>query len=319
MSADHADMLRWVLHVHGLQKIEAGHQPGTAEKWRAGRRVWRDYYAGEMLADAQRSWRSDRAIWPLARAFWRAGRLAPLATVSSAHNLLRRRWRQLKQRPPRFGKVNFGDFGGVTPIDADFGFNRGTPVDRYYVERFLQRHAADIRGRVLEIGDSAYSQRFGGHQITRQDVLHVAADAPQATITGDLSQPGLLPRDAFDCMVLTQTLHLIFDLRAAIAEMYSALKPGGVLLVTVPGISKIDPGEWGNSWYWSLTHHSARRLFAEVFGQDNVAVSAFGNVYAATAFLQGLALEEVKHNKLDIEDASYPLIVTVRAQRELTT
>ena len=53
---------------------------------------------------------------------------------------------------------------------------------------------------------------------------------------------------------------------AAVAEMRRALKPGGVALVTVPGISQIDRGEWGESWYWSLTRASALRLFGDVFG-----------------------------------------------------
>jgi len=149
----------------------------------------------------------------------------------------------------------------------------------------------------------------------QQDVLHVAGDNPGATIVGDLSDPGVLPDGAFDCLVVTQTLHLIYDMQTAVAAMHRALKPGGVLLLTCPGISQVDRGKWGATWFWSITRPAAERMFADVFGAANVAVDARGNVYAAVCFLEGLALEEVDVAKLETLDASYPVIVTVRARK----
>jgi SAM-dependent methyltransferase len=146
-------------------------------------------------------------------------------------------------------------------------------------------------------------------------VLHIDPKAPGATITGDLSQPGLLPEAAFDCMIVTQTLHLIYDVAASVRELHRGLKPGGVLLVTLPGVASVDRGEFADTWYWSMTAKSVERLFGDVFGTGNIAVGVHGNVYAATCFLQGLALEEINRSWLDNFDASYPMILTVRAQR----
>jgi SAM-dependent methyltransferase len=211
------------------------------------------------------------------------------------------------------GSFRFGDFASVSPACADFGYGRGLPIDRYYVEAFLAERSADIRGRALEIGDASYCRRFG--RITHQDVLHVDAGAPEATIKGDLSQTGVLPLGVYDCMVITQTLHLIYDMPAAVREMHKALKPGGVLLLTSPGISRIDRGDWKDTWYWSLTEASIRRLFVEAFGDENCDVGVHGNVYAAICFLQGLALDEVDRKKLDVLDPSFPVILTVRARK----
>src|SRR5262249_60367493 len=133
-----------------------------------------------------------------------------------------------------------------------------------------------------ESGRVFYCRRSGGTRLKQQYILPVPAATPAATIVGDLSRPGTLPAEAFDCLVLTQTLHLIFDLRAAVVEMHRALKSGGIVLLTVPGISQIDRGAWGDTWFWSLTRASAFRLFSEVFGADNVHVEAHGNVFAAT-------------------------------------
>ena len=209
--------------------------------------------------------------------------------------------------------MSIGRVRSADPLCRGFGYSRGTPIDRYYIERFLGAHSADIHGRILEIGDDTYSRRFGGGRITQQDVLHVRGDEPQATIAGDLSQPGVLPEAAFDCIIFTQTLHLIFDAAAALKQIHRSLRPGGVALITVPGITPIDRGEWNESWYWSFTGAALERLLSQTFREDRIEVSTFGNLFAATAFLHGAAVEEVSRSRLDRKDEAYPVTVAVRA------
>ena len=209
--------------------------------------------------------------------------------------------------------------GGLGPISRTFGFDRGTPVDRYYLDRFLAEHKGDIRGRVLEVGDDRYTVRFGGARVERSDVLHVDAAYPSATFAGDLAQPDALPEAVFDCIIITQTLQFIFDMRAAVATLHKALKPGGVLLLTAPGISQIEEGEGASRWYWSLTAIAARRLLEERFPPAEVRVEAHGNVFAAAAFLYGLAAEELDSADLDLFDPSYPVVVTCRAAKQKST
>lgn len=211
------------------------------------------------------------------------------------------------------GALRFGNLRRLSPISSNFGFDRGTPIDRYYIEAFLSSCAADIRGCVLEIGDNAYTVRFGGSKIEKSEVLHVDAANSDVDYAGDLSQAGVLPVERFDCIVLTQTLHLIYDMRAAIANLYRALKPGGVLVLTTPGISQLDPGEWAYTWHWSLTSLSARRLLEECFSPDSITVHAHGNVFAAICFLQGVAMEEVTPVELEVDDPRYPVVITCRA------
>jgi glycosyltransferase involved in cell wall biosynthesis/SAM-dependent methyltransferase len=329
MSSNHREMLGWVLHVHRREGRHASASAETAGDWREGREIWRRYYAEEILRAAKADWSAKAGLAPAARGMMDALAVSPSFTarvvveraVRRATRSLPSRWRhrlgQCRGDPltPPLGSVRLGDLDRVTPISADFGFDRGTPIDRYYIEQFLASNAAAIRGRVLEVGDDAYSRRFGGERVAHQDILHVSADNPVATIVGDLSQPDTLPGGVFDCLVLTQTLHLIFDLRAALVQMHRALKPGGVALVTVPGISQIDRGAWGGTWFWSLTQASAVRLFSPVFGAANVRVESHGNVFAAIAFLQGLAVEEVDTAKLRIGDPCYPVTVAVRARK----
>lgn len=217
---------------------------------------------------------------------------------------------------PAPGSVNFGDLRRSTPVSRHFGVDRGTAIDRHYVEGFLARHAADVRGRVLEVGEDTYTRRYGGDRVSRSDVLHVRDGNPRATIIADLADAPQVADATFDCIVLTQTLHLIYDARAAVRTLHRLLKPGGVLLLTVPGITQVPNGtDWAYTWYWAFTELSVRRMLGEVFGEANLAVELGGNVLAATALLHGLAVEEFASDELDALDRDYPVIIAARALR----
>jgi SAM-dependent methyltransferase len=221
--------------------------------------------------------------------------------------------------PPK-GKVRFGDLRRLTPLSYEFGFDRGLPIDRYYIESFLARHASDIHGHVLEVGDDSYMCRFGGERVLKKDILHVAAGNSAATIVADLAQAAdHIPSNQFDCIILTQTLHLVYNFDAALQTLHRILKPGGVLLATFPGISQISIDEWSDSWYWAFTLPSAHRMFETIFPAQNLEIQSHGNVLAATAFLQGLAVDELDQEELDHFDPHYQTLITVRAVKPETT
>ncbi|NMG11518.1 glycosyltransferase family 2 protein [Brasilonema sp. UFV-L1] len=214
---------------------------------------------------------------------------------------------------PPVGHVQFGDLRRPKPISWQFGYDRGLPIDRYYIEKFLACQSDDIHGWVMEIGDNFYTCKFGGERVTKSDVLHVKEGNPDATIVGDLSKGDNIPSDSFDCLILTQTLQLLYDVRSGLQTINRILKPGGVALVTLPSITSLSDDEWDSCWCWGFTTVSAQRLFEEVFPKENVKVETHGNVLAATAFLQGLAIKELHKQELDNCDPAYPVLITVRA------
>jgi SAM-dependent methyltransferase len=200
------------------------------------------------------------------------------------------------------------------PLSDSWGFDRGTPIDRYYIEGFLARNAGAIRGHVLEVKSSAYTDRFGS-AVESRDVLDIDATNPNATVVADLAATWDLPEARFDCFILTQTLQFVFDIRAAIAGAHRVLRPGGALIVTLPCVSRIAPRYGQARDYWRFTPASCRRLFQETFGIAQVTVEPLGNVAAAVAFLRGAAVEEVPRRVLDANDPDFPVIVAVRAVR----
>ena len=212
------------------------------------------------------------------------------------------------------GAVDFGSFRRLVPISAVWGFDRGLPIDRYYIERFLQRNAADIRGRVMEVGDDAYTRRFGRDRVTRSDVVNFY-QIPGTTIQADLVSAPQIPSGSFDCIIVTQTLQLIYDLRSAVATLHRILRPGGVLLATFPGITHTQDGQWAEHWCWSLTPNSGKRLFSEVFAPEALCVEAYGNVLAAVSFLHGIAAEELKPEELDFRYPAFDVTIALRASK----
>jgi SAM-dependent methyltransferase len=242
-------------------------------------------------------------------------RFKPFLLLATPRSVLRLiQWRRGRTFTPPLGRVDFGDFRRLTPFNRKYGYDRGRPIDRYYIETFLERHGDDIKGRVLEIGDSTYTHQFGGDRVQKYDVLH-AYKVPEATIVGDLADLSNVPADSFDCMIITQTLHLIYDVRKALENVYRVLKPGGVLLATFPGITQISDDEWRESWHWGFTSSSTKRLFHDVFPQTHLDISVRGNVLVSTAFLYGLADSELTSEELEFDDPDYHLVLTVRARK----
>ena len=244
----------------------------------------------------------------MTRADEHAGMLVRGRRWLAGRRRLRRRWRRLR-RPGRLGAAR-----RLTPVSDSWGFDRGTPIDRFYIERFLLERGRDIRGSVLEVKDDEYARRFG-RGVERVDVVDIDPANPRATIHADLADARQIADRSFDCFILTQTLHLIYDAEAVVRHAHRILRPGGVLLATVPVVSRLRDASGGSPDYWRFTPAACARMFGGVFGAPHVEVRGHGNVLAATAFLRGVAAEELRPSHLEHYDPAFPVVVAVRARR----
>lgn len=231
-----------------------------------------------------------------------------------ARNWVVRQQKRFHLQWPPVGVLRFGSFRRVTPISPVFALDRGFPIERYYIEKFLTKYSNDVRGHALELGDDSYIRKFGGDRIEKTDILGVV-DGPGITLVADLTNADHIPSNTFDCIIFTQSLQMIYDMKAALRHLYRILKPGGVLLLTSHGISKIGRrlgrDDWGE--YWHITTQSAEKLLAETFPDGSIEVGSYGNVLAAMSELHGLASEELKPDELDYHDPDFEVIVTARA------
>ena len=212
--------------------------------------------------------------------------------------------------------VNWHNLRSTEPVSRVFGNDRGTAIDRVYIEHFLNSNSHYITNRTLEIAEETYCKRFGSN-IEKQEILHYGKDNPNATIIGDLTNPESLPSNAVDCFVCTQTFNFIYDYKSAIKGAWHLLAENGVVLATVGGISQIsryDMDRWGD--YWRFNDLSIRRSFEDVFGEGNVEVETYGNVLTAMALLQGISAEELSREEIFHKDPDYQVIIGIIAKKK---
>lgn len=204
---------------------------------------------------------------------------------------------------------------GVRPLSYLWGFDRGTPIHRFYLEQFLGEYAADIRGHCLEFMGDGYVARFGRTAADKTDVLHVDESNPQATIVADLTRDNNIPDNRFDCIVCTHVLHVILNLERAIRDLHRILAPGGVLLVAVPQLSMCDPEAHE---LWRFTAEGLRRMLEQAFAPDAITVRSYGNSLTAAAEIRGAVAGEFSRAVLDYSDPRFAVEVCARAIKRKT-
>lgn len=202
----------------------------------------------------------------------------------------------------------------LQPLSTKHGYDRGTPIDRFWIEKFLSLHKETIQGVVLEITDNQYTEKFGGKKVVRSDVLDINRKNKNATIYGDLRNlKDTIKNNTYDCVILTHVLGMIDQYDAALSELYRILKPGGVLLFTS---ATMAPAYNPETNFWRFTAAGAKYIFAKQFG-SNVLVQTYGNVLAGRAFWAGMAQEELKREELEYNDPRFPVIVAARAIKKI--
>jgi SAM-dependent methyltransferase len=232
------------------------------------------------------------------------------------------RWKRRAIRAKHWAKrnrpgnrVRWGSFRRTTPVSRSFGLDRGLPVDRVYLADFIGRHRADLRGSVMEVSRRTYVDQFGTPD--RVTIVDIDRTNTQATLHCDLSEEGSLPAGEFDCIVLTSTLQFLGDFDAALRNLWGALAPGGVLLITVPAVSRAQPV---GTDHWRFTPVGLERALRDRLPTGaEITVEWYGNVFAAVATLHGLSVEETGRAALLERDPEYPVIVCARVVRNAVT
>lgn len=197
----------------------------------------------------------------------------------------------------------------VLPLSAKFGFDRGTPIDRYYIERFMLENREFIKGLCLEVADNNYTVKFGGNKVVKSDIISNDTKNKLATIVSDLQNvKAAIPDNTYDCVIMTQTLGMIPDFYSAISEVHRILKKGGVLLLTTASLSPFFENHYS---YWRFTPAGLEVIIKKYF--KTYAVKSYGNVLVGQCFWVGMAQEELTKKELDFNDNRYPLIVTAKA------
>jgi SAM-dependent methyltransferase len=202
------------------------------------------------------------------------------------------------------------------------GRQRGTPIVRAYWARFLQAHCADIHGVGLEIGTNLTLRQYGGTRLKRADALDVVRHSSEITVVGDLTRADDIAADSYDCFVNQFTMHLIFDVEAALYHSVRILKPGGVLLVNFPCVdyyfpSGLDMATGTHMFlFWWFTPILVENLLHNVgLTCADYELTVYGNLFARIAYQMNVSAEELTFRELEYADPGHPLLICARIRK----
>ncbi|KAB2835358.1 MAG: glycosyltransferase [Candidatus Brocadia sp.] len=332
MSKNNELMLRSVLTVLQSQWKYVNENKKYIKAYRAGLKYYTEYYGIPLLKEVKKQLfvREERmhALRRMTTLIRYIPGIFAVCLVKKAKHLISKALKYLlpafvfqRLHPtqassvtiPPLGKVNFGDLHCLTPIQSECGSNLKTAIDRHFMSEFLARYAIDIQGSVLEIGSEVHATSLGGTEIKKSEMIHVKdANSDARVDTIDLINADRLSSNTYDCIIIPHQLQSIYEMKEALVTLYRILKPGGVLLATLPGISKKGKDEQSQKRLWSFTMLSARRLFEEIFPASHLTVESFGNVFAAVALMHGLRTTDLRPEELVYNDPLYQIVITVR-------
>lgn len=205
----------------------------------------------------------------------------------------------------------WGNLRRTSPFSANYGFDRGTPVDRHYLHAFLAAHADWITGDVLEIQGCGYTERFGRRVRTAHSVDIDPRFRP--TFVCDLAlSDGILPSARYDCFLMPNTLQHLRDLDGSLHHALRVIRPGGAILASAAGFLPLIPD---GPDYWRLSAQGWQEVLQRAWPSCTVGIEAHGNALAAVAAMLGLAGEELSEAELDARDPRYPVLVTVACRK----
>lgn len=200
------------------------------------------------------------------------------------------------------------------PISPIYGLERGAPIDRFYIEKFLNENRKYIKGVCLEILENKYTTKYGQKNVLKPDILDINITNKKANIYGDLRNlKDVIPDNTYDCIILTQVLQFIDDYNLALLECRRILKPGGAILITVPAMSRIDCVGGVDGDFWRFTEASLKYVLKEKF--TSVEVSSFGNVKTGVGFWVGLSQQDINKRYYDFNDKNFPILITAVAKK----
>jgi len=201
----------------------------------------------------------------------------------------------------------WGNLRRTRPFSANFGFERGTPIDRYYLQKFLEAHRAYVSGDVLEIQVPGYTHRYG-HHIRHAHSVDINPDF-QPTFLCDLAKSeDVIPDTSYDCFLLPNTLQHLRNLEGCLRHALRVIKPGGVILASSATFVPLIPD---GPDYWRLSAAGWAEVLWRVWAGCEVRVESAGNCLAAVSAMLGLAQEELTSAELDVFDPRYPVLITL--------
>jgi SAM-dependent methyltransferase len=176
-----------------------------------------------------------------------------------------------------------------------------------------------VRGRALEIGTTATLHQYGGPNLWCAEALDLTAHEQDITVVADLSRADGIPSDTYDCFVNQFTMHVIYDVEAALYHSIRILKPGGVLLVNFPCVDYYFPSGLDMQTgvplflFWWFTPIQVENLLRRIgLNAADYQLTIYGNLFTRVAYQMNMPAEELTAHELEFRDPGHPLLICAR-------
>ena len=292
MSRNPEFMRKWILKVHRAEYPYVKGDPDRERAYAEGDSYVREYYGDQILRHLRARFRISPvefgSIRTLASVAWNYPFLRVLLTGAREKlgyflDGVRHALRRSSVWPP-VGKVRFGALRNTLPIKVENGGLQS--IVSWYSDHWIERHQPNLVGRVLRLGSSGPG----------------------------LDALGGLDSEAYDSVVCVMQLQYAYDLTSAIREIRRVMKPSGVLLATLPGVTTAQ-GRPDADDFWRFTTLSARKLFETQFLPRSVEIEALGNVLTAVGALHAEAASEFSKQELVTSGPQHPVVIAVRVTK----
>ena len=210
---------------------------------------------------------------------------------------------------PPVGELNWGDLRRMVPVCSRFGFSRGSPIDRYYLDQFIEKIRPLVHGDVVEIGGKDENGRlYQFEHAVRYRGFDMFED-PDISLVGDAHDPNALAEAQLDTIIAFNVLEHCPKPWIVIDNMRRWLKPDGLALVMVPSCQRLHrmPED-----YWRPLPAALIHLFTT---WADCELHVYGNPSTAIAAMLGIAVEELSVGELDAYHPDYPVTTCVIAKK----
>lgn len=208
-----------------------------------------------------------------------------------------------------FGEIDFGDLKRELPFCPNFGFSRGTPVDRFYLGSFINEVRARISGRTLEIGGRLNNRQiYGLTNITSYETMDLSpTNSP--TVVADAHDINAIGIGSVNSIILFNVLEHCSRPWIVVGNLHEWLATGGKVFCAVPNAQRLhrDPKD-----FWRILPDALAELFKR-FGY--IEIKAYGNLISSIAALSGISAEELNATELARTDERYPVLSCIVAEK----
>lgn len=216
---------------------------------------------------------------------------------------------QLRKARYPIGTLNWGDLRRGKPFCNEFGFERGTPIDRYYLDKFISSIRHLVKGKVVEIGGALSNrEQYGFENTSTYDAVDLLS-SPFVNICGDIHESNLLKPDYYDTILLFNVLEHCHTPQKVVDNIHNWLASSGYCLAIVPNAQRIhnNPGD-----YWRILPDGMKTLFQNF---AKVQVTTYGSPTSLIASYMGIAAQELTHDELTEINPLYPVTTCLVAQK----